>query len=370
MVVIDLNAPTISPAQRVWRLFPGKGYQFQGDFIENGVGYLDFPGLELPEGDLTNANDFIPRIARSQAIKEAIRSREPVEFPRLEEFAAARNTKHRGSLRSAIINFFQEAKAWDLVVLPEPAYNGRIWIGQFTDDDLIRYYHVARFGGYAAPARRLRWYGPFAENTVSTSLSSSLRKSHPFTLLEKARFLEVFSLVYTSFVFGDRYSAAVFNDDDFLDADAAFLGNVSRLAAAACRSIDENEASIDRDALLSILISDPPIEYTSSQEIDIHSPGFNRYTSATIVSLVIAAVVATYIGLSEQSSHATLANDIAAIQYVNSAAGADPGCTARVSEASKRILDVLGIDKTWKMCEAAKSAKRRAGLRSSARPRR
>lgn len=42
-IKIDLSARTITPEQRVWRLFPGSGYQFLDDFKQQNVGFLDFP---------------------------------------------------------------------------------------------------------------------------------------------------------------------------------------------------------------------------------------------------------------------------------------------------------------------------------------
>jgi hypothetical protein len=52
MVQVDLRAPTIQPGTRVWRLFPGEGYQFLQSFQDQRVGFLDFPGLILPDGNL------------------------------------------------------------------------------------------------------------------------------------------------------------------------------------------------------------------------------------------------------------------------------------------------------------------------------
>src|SRR5439155_20332415 len=104
MVQVDLRAPTISAATRVWRLFPGEGYQFLESFRDQRVGFLDFPGLDLPEGNLSDARDLIPRIARTQRIIELLREApdSDVELT-LDEFANARVTQHRLRLRSALI---------------------------------------------------------------------------------------------------------------------------------------------------------------------------------------------------------------------------------------------------------------------------
>jgi hypothetical protein len=371
MIQVDLRAPTIPNSQRVWRLFPGGGYQFLDSFDEQHVGFLDFPGLELPRGKLADAKDWIPRIAFSLDLKNQLLSDGPEVVPdkRLKDFANARATQNRGRLRQAIINFYEVAAKGDFVVLPEPVYLSNIWVGRIASADVTSAYFKRRYGKNKIPARTINWLGKYQENTISTELSQSLRQAHPFTLLERSRHIEVFSLSYGSFVYDDRHAETIYNDkNDFLDSDAALLGAISRLAAAACMAQDKKNLDLSSEDLADILLRSPPIEYTCTQEADIHSPGFNRYIAGTTVALIIAAVAGSLIGLSHFSSKDALAEDLPKLTVINTAPDADPLCTARVSDASAKVLKALGTDRTWALCEAAKAASKRAGLRSSAVP--
>ncbi len=373
MLQIDLRAPTIPQSQRVWRLFPGEGYQFLETFSGQKVGFLDLPGLVLPVGKLSDADpdDFIDRIAYSQAIKDTASKLDSEILSKisLNDYKNSRRTTHRGSIRQAVINFYQEAKLNDLVVLPEPVFNRNIWIGRFVSNRVFNGSYPKRYGDINIPSRSIEWMGSYKENTISSNLSLILRQAHPFTLLERSLHVEVFSLAYSSFIFGDRHVATIFNaNDDYLDADSALLGTVSRLAASACIAMDGKLNGLGLDDILSVILASPPTEYSCSQEIDIHSAGFNRYVSGKIVSLVIAATIAALIGLSQLNSAQEIGPYINQLTVTNSSTNPDPACSARVSEATKRILTVLGIDKTWKLCEAAKAAQIRAGLRSSAQP--
>jgi len=352
----------------VWRLFPGEGYQFLQSFQDQRIGFLDFPGLELPRGDLAQAPDLVPRIARSQEIAKRLSEVPDTDMAfNLEDFAAARATAHRTRLRGALIGFYQEARQGDYVVLPEPVYMSRVWVGQFTTNTVVNGHYYRRYGRTPIPARAIDWLANFPENMISTALSQSLRHQHPFTLLERSLFVETFSLVHGSFVYGDRHVSTIYNDrSDFLDSDAALLGAISRLSAAASRSVDLGLPDLAVVDLIDILLRSPPIEYTCAQESDIHSAGFNRYISAAITPLVIAAVVSAVLGLSQSSSREALATDVQQLQIMNNAPNADPQCTARVSEASQRVLRMLGMDRTWALCEAARAANDRAGIRSSA----
>ncbi len=248
--------------------------------------------------------------------------------------------------------------------------SNQIQIGRFLSNERIKSFYPRHYGQHEIPARSIRWLGHYIENSVSTRLSEKLRHSHPFTLLESSLFPEVFSLAFGSFSYGELKASTVYSGDDFLDTDSAFIGNISRLAATACAAIDNGDIGLGRGAIVSMLLSNPPIQYTCTQEVDIHSPGFNRFLSVTIVPLVISALIASFIELSKVSSPTSLQSDVQALHYVNSASNADPHVTAMVSEASKRVLQSLGVDNTWAICEAAKAAHDRAGLRAVAGPKR
>jgi hypothetical protein len=289
-IKIDLNARTIMPGQRVWRLFPGMSYQFLDDFKQQSIGFLDFPAFPMPNGEVSLSNDeeLFNRIAFSSAVRDKLikGERDDIDDIRLENFTNSRHTERRGRFRQAIINFYEEAKAGDLVVLPEPIYMSRVWVGEFTDNKITTGYCINKYGKTEIPARRLRWIGGYKENTVSSRLSEALRNQHPFTLLEKSVFIEVFSLAFSSFIYEGRHVSTIFNGDDFLDSDSSLLGIVSRLASHSCYQI-ENGIALEKGArdILALIISSPPIEYTCTQESDIHSEGFTRYISGTVTPL-------------------------------------------------------------------------------------
>lgn len=372
-IKVDLRAPTVRHDVRIWRMFPGRGYQFLRSFLEQQVGFLDIPDF-LPPDTFNVKSDLIPSIARSQDVREAFYKHGPTFKPgtlKLDDYAKARRTKNRTRLEQALLTFLFEAKDGDYVVLPEPVYRANVHVGRISAPKPTNGYYAYRYGRTPIPARDITWSTAVPESSVSAALSNSLRHQHPFTLLEKSLYVEVLSLIHGSFVYGDRHASVIYNTlSDFLDADAALLGAISRLAAAAALSVDTGKGQLAAADLLDVLLRTPPLDYTCSQAADIHSPGFNRYVSGTIVSLVIAALTAAFIAFGETGTKSSLASDINNFVVMNSAPGADPQCTARVSQASAMVLSALGIDKTWSLCEAARDAAKRAGLKSSATPKR
>ena len=284
------------------------------------------------------------------------------------KYLNSRRTQNRSRVAQSIINFYHEVKDGDYIVLPYPLSFGKIMVGRATDF-IFPFTLDSIYGGISIPARRIDWTLEIHENKISTDLSRSLRNETPISLLENSRFIEVFSLAHGSFVHGERHVSTIYNDkDDFLDIDASLLGTISRISSAICHYIDHPQQYTAEPYLLDVLLSQSPIEYSCSQEVDIHSVGFNRYIAATLVPMVISALTGTLIHLSGQDSKEAVAAEINKIQYVNSGDGADPQCTARVSEASKAALKLMGIDNTWNLCQTMKASKARAGLRPSATP--
>ncbi|WP_331327275.1 hypothetical protein [Methylobacterium fujisawaense] len=368
---VDIRVPQISLRRRVWRLFPGEGYSFLGTFQSDSVGFLDLPGASLPADRPTAPNAILNQIKKSIALREAIyeHGRDiTVEVEKI-DISKYRSSEKRTREENAIINFYYEASPGDLVVLPEPVRMSRIWIGVFRGSNITSAAATKRYGKYPIPSRDIIWGRSVSESAVSAALSSSLRQAHPFTLLEKSLFYEVFALAYGSYIYGDRRAATVFNGNEFLDSDSSLIANVTKIAAAACQIVAESGdlASADRAKLLSILLSNPPAEYACTQESDIHSRGFTRLSSGADVPLVAVAILASLMLLSSCATKEDVKTKVAEIKYVNSSPSGNAACNARVSQAAKIGLDFMDADTTWKLCEAAREADRRK-IKPSARP--
>ncbi|MGF7051881.1 hypothetical protein GGC47_001046 [Bosea sp. OAE752] len=364
-LLIDLQAPTIAQERRVWRLFPGNGYQFLPTFMNERVAFLDLPGFPMPAQPIQQANDVIARLAFSQALRNELYEKGADHHSQLSlaEFSGARRTKTRGRIRQAIVNLLTEARSGDLVVVPSTLSDGEINIGRFRGEDVTEAFYYRKYGENPLQARHVDWIARVDEGSISSDFRRTLRHQHPFALVERQYWIEVLSLAYNTFVFRDMHVSTVFNQGDYTDAHASFLGNVTKLASAAVEALEEGR-ELDPAHLLDLLLSTPPAEFTASQQADIHSPGFNRYVSATIVALVSAALVAAFMAL--PTDRAQLAVAMSEMTVINSSPDADPQCTAKVHAAQKLVIEMLDVDKTLKMCEAARKAQARGNLRSSA----
>ncbi len=366
---VDLRAQMIPATVRCWRLFPGSSYRFLDTFKNDSVAFLDMPGFKMPEGPLSEAKDLAKRIRVAEITLDRIASdgKEKEHFISQDDIEKVRVGRKRQRNQQAMINLFDHAEMGDIVIMPEPLIRGRVQIGVF--DDNSKTHLVAKmpkyYGATAVPARRVKWLREVDENKLSSRLSSSLRHQHPFSLIENSLFLEIFSLTFDSYVFRDHYSSVIFNTkDDYTDREASLIGVISSLAANFSQAVDEKDE--DQIGILSAILSQASMEYHCSQAADIHSPGFNRFTSSKHTALVIAAVIAALSLLSSCDSPQQVEAKVPQIEYVNSSAEINDACTGLVSKTAKRIIQGMGSDNLFKLCQAMKDAETRAGLESSA----
>ncbi|WP_182179367.1 hypothetical protein [Methylobacterium radiotolerans] len=368
---IDIRVASVPTKTKIWRLFPGEGYAFLNDFRTENVGFLDYPGIILPDRPLKFWNEFDENIIKSDVLSRFLRENGPNSRIKFDDIDTSANrwSERRTRDKNSLINLFEEARKGDLVVLPEQKWMGKIWIGQLKSNRVVYSRSPKRYGEYQIPAREIAWSRGFPERMVSRALSDSLRQVHPFALVEQSLYFELFSLYFDSYVFKDRNASTIFNGEEFLDADASLLSNITKIAAAACIAIDyeDDGRSPLYEDLLGTILTNPPIEYTCSQESDIHSEGFTRLTSARLVPLVTSSLLASLILLSGCKDKKEMKSELGKIEYVNSSPYSDPACNARVSRASALALSFIGIDKTWEICKSARESAAR-DIRPSARP--
>jgi hypothetical protein len=295
MAQIDLKAAIVARETRVWRLFPGQHYKFLPKFVADKIAFLDIPGFEMPDGPLSEADDLPKRIRRAEVIIEKIRQDGPDDIPVVtaNDLRNFRVGKKRQRHQQAVINFYETAAPGDLIVTPDRLSQGRVWIGQFAGRArrVVEATLPEIYGNTPIPARRVNWFGQFPENKISTRLSKSLRNEHPFSLIERTLFLEVFSLAFSSYVFLDHHSATIYNTkNDYLDLETSLLGLVSSMAATMSEKVEKGEG--DEFDPVDALFEGASIEFHCSIASDIHSEGFSRFTSEKITPLVIAAFIA------------------------------------------------------------------------------
>lgn len=367
MLTVDLKTVMVPNSRRVWRLFPGEGYKFLQSFLESGSAFLDLPTMELPPGKLFPNRDLLQRmIAANETAGRIRKDRHNANPAHPDEFKDARTSNARGRRRQAIVNFYSEAGNRDIVIMPSTLEVGRVFVGEFTSDAAERSRELvpSKYFNFSIPSRKVRWLTEIDEQKLSGPLSRSLRNQHPFSLVERSFFPEIFSIAYNNFCFGELFSSVILNlNDDFIDKDAALLTLASRLSAIFTERVLEHSTDWAIDDYFSLILSEGHEDYASQIATDIHSAGFSRYVASKPTPLVLMTLLSILMTLAPLPAGDISAELAQPIQVVNSLSPDDIECTPPVSKATEMILRSAGERRIIEMCRAMHDANRRSGLK-------
>ncbi len=370
MVAVTLTAARISDETKIWRLFPGGSYKFLSTFEDKRLAFLDLPGLEFDRGKLSADPKLLSKILASGAIADAKREYGPdtqVDFD-VTAFPRPRRTKARGRLRQAVINFYENAKAGDLIVVPSTLSEGIIRIGKFEHPPARRLQGRVkeRYGNTTIPARRIEWLASVSEHQVSQPLRESLRNQHPFSIIENSLYAEVLSFSYKNFIFGEQFSALIHNNkDDYTDRETALLGMISKLSAAFSEDVENGIPAPQSTSALDKFFLDSSVEFSCSHSSDIHSKGFNWFRGARQTAFVMVLTLGALAALHEYSNSADILQDAGNVSYIIELPDQNDPCIPNITDATKRLISSFEPEQLWEMCKRAKEAQDRAGLSPS-----
>jgi hypothetical protein len=358
-VVIDLRTKVIPASLQIWRLFPGSSYAFLPSFEKEGAVFLDFPGLVLPPGPVTeDLADLEDRIVASRALREwawvANRARregrEPPPAPSRDPAAHSDARRPRGiaSDKGAVAGLFGRPAKGDLVVVPGPISSRTVRVGEFLDGPDRRVgVKLERYGDEVVPARRVRWFPPINELELPERVSEVIRRPNPFVAFDKTQYTEIFDRTFGTYVFGDEYSArfdtksARFTANDNLD--------LMLLAEAIATLVESSQIGVDVSRfghLWQLAVQPKSAEYKSDLSININSPGSILFKSKSLVPLVFAAFFALASGV------ASAGEVPGSVTVVNSASTEETDlCTPQVDERVRAALQLMQIEVWREACE-------------------
>jgi hypothetical protein len=363
--IVDLKTRFIPPDIRVWRLTPGRNYRLLKYFVDGGCVFPELPALQLPVGPVTEDDPSLDaRILAASAVAkwlpDALRhARQHPTEPSLpapdadpKNYEKQRLPKNLHTEKSATLGLFGRALKGELVVVPHRVSDRRILVGEFLDapEDRIELAIADIYGDYTVPARRVKWFPVIDEIKISESLSSTLRRPNPFTLLSRSYYRQIFDVSYGSYQYGDIYAARFStNSQNFRPSHAFSLSFLTRLTEMLQDEALNKKEAPDLSRILSEIFS----YQISGQDlvdlkININSPGTFSLRSKTLVPVIVAVLIAI---IAHQSPGALAATpDVLVVNSLSQGAAAD--CTPEINENVRRLFSFMQYD-LWKaVCDA------------------
>jgi hypothetical protein len=371
---IDLNVKVLPFDHKVWRLFPGRGYSFQKAVYEQGLAFLDFPGLFLPPGEVNeNTPHLLQSVQRSLKIKDWYGSSNstgspPKAFEPKGDYTPTVTSEiwptNLLTFRSNIVALFGGAKNGDLIVVPLSGRDRSLVIGEFVGEPSDRTQaKYERYEEFVLPARKIKWLKHVTDYQVGYNLTSKFRSQNAFVLVARSETRKIYELAYGAYVLGEECASTFTTGEGDYDSqlDAQFQVIVLVAAAATERCVAKIAHNLNGNIYEAMRVKTSP-EYIPSNALNINSPGTIRLISATISPLVAACLFAMVLDANADPENPPQPSSV---EVTSSISPEDP-CYVEVRDATRSALEMLGIAGWRDACEVAKKLKERVKLDSQA----
>lgn len=368
-LVIDINARFIPNERRVWRMFPGERYRFLSSFLKSGIVFLEMPGLELPNGLITEGTPQLRELLHlSREIEKWIAAyrrhlragtaEDPPPKPTrdLSAFAGRALSRDQQNVLGAVRNLFGTASKGDLVVVPDQIPTREVLIGEFLEGPETRSIHSPDFfSGEFTPARPVRWFPAVDELRLPRELSNTLRIPPAFSQIPRPFVTSILENSYGTYYRAEEYCARILINGREFDTQNTFdLSSIAQFASVICSVLTESSASVSA-ALANYADKITSPEFQPAVSLNINSPGTGSLKAATFVPIFFAAWFALTATADAKSRPA--ASDVTVI---NSVEGEGDPCAAKVSEAVRETLKLIGFDQWESLCLRAERLRKSA----------
>lgn len=350
---VVLNTKLFDERSEVYALFPGPRYRFYKAFVERGIGFLDFPGLHVPEDrEHLRTEDFLHAMVRSEhAAYRGAAEQEIEEQPRW----STRRTFNANALHTLLY----KAKKGEVVVMPSREKFGQIVVGEFVDEpgNELRVREPSIHGELNVAARRIKWLGRKASYRVTERLLKRLQTQNAFTILERTCRREVYGIAYPSFIYGGETNTGIRVDSPvYSPVVEQALGSIMSYVSGACEAIARDRLfEFQRETLATAGYQIQDHDYLPSLSSNINSPGTIRMRSDKTQPLVTIALMSLALASCDAQGAPGPMPDPQTVEIVLDHADehADQCDIARGVENDVRAtLSVMGYERWLELCRA------------------
>lgn len=370
---VDLKTKIIPNDARVFLARAGKnGHMFQQVLEHRAIG-PDLPmlGLDLRNG-LNGDPNVEAKVKRARAFSSWLRQPSEARSERpsesVNDYHVATKRAGHAQIDGIVRSYFQDLKAGDVLVIPNPSYFGDAIIAELlpVGDTVVKIPGTRRFEGFDFDGRR---FGHFKKIKMSNLPRSviDLAKA-PTGLAEiKAPIVKrrVFELGYDDFVLDDEFvSRIITTKREFTSFDGNVLNALVTMVAENVSRL-ESEGT-DAHLLGLVQAAFEQLDHDDLQvKIDINSPGFLAVFDRSVVPLVIGAVLSVLVSVGFDTT--AFAQDTV-VEVTNSGAtGVADVCSQEVGRLTESMLRLLSTaeEEFQRTCALLHEAHENTGARTN-----
>lgn len=374
-IALDVATKIVEPYNKIWSVFPGINRKFFSQFAQEGVIFLDTPGVALSAEVLANDDHLSRHVTMSRALVKYITgasaeppSRNPARHPYTRSVSLSAAV---GNVR----NMFIAMRPGDLVLTSSGSFYDSILVGEVAGpyDPKLVVTHP-KYGNELIPARRIKWIQIKRERRfLSEGLSRLLSNQKAVITIDKEVYgEEVYKFAYGDYVFNEE-SRYVYHGPKYKNIAPTTIPGIDLITyfsaafnAAEIGEIDKFATMSINDAMQNYFEQD----FLYSFEIDFASPGeYVLHAKRAALPLCVALLVyATSGTISFQEAQAAdIVNSahaegtIPARQQAGQPGQAD-ACMVEIIDKYKAIMNSLNADQYNKLCQMNKDAQDGVGL--------
>ena len=372
--IIDIRARVFTRDDHAYRLFPGVSYKHYNVMRDEGIVFLDYPGLPIPPREGFAQGDYEKEMIVRGALYASVAYRNDDNVPELmaeigrRDLSGTRWSRKRQLALGWINALYHQAKVGDLVVVPGPLNrrgedeDTKTLVGEIvsTPQRLTRA-KESRYSNAGLLVRRVRWLSEIDERNLDYKTSRSLRTQNALVSLPAHTLRPVLGAAYKNVIIDDDFLARFVTRGEEFTARESYHFQAFVLAVVEAYGRIHGDASDLPDSIYAIAAQVARgADGVPEQDFSIHSPGYTTLKGTRVV-FVIAALFAT--ALSATAAPFGADGQEVEVLLENSASEAyDPCEPEGLQDEVRETLRVMHFERWQEACRAARAANEDEGF--------
>lgn len=361
---LDIVTRIVRPDEDIYIIQPGRDYRLYSAFDRHDAIFFEFPSLSMDFKRLPTRDELRRQLVKAVAVRDWIEADRAGPEPSrdAEHYHDLAHGRRVGRYAGAVEALFYKLRPGAIVVAPGKGFDDPVLFGQIVGEPGFASWRDV-YEAERLPVRRVQWTARRIRGELKPELRAKFGTPNPIMQLDRTLRDQVLRAAFDQYAFNDIYSARLItSEDDFDTLDEyhiqTFINYVAGVVAAYEAGVHGRELTF-AEALG--YLEDMP-DYTPELKLNINSKGYQRLLSGTITPIVVAGLMTMATATDAEGQVPSTVPTV-----VNTASPHDGSCQIQVEERIRGAMQLMRLDEWQRVCEAARSAKRKTGLSTSMR---
>ncbi|GAA0460229.1 hypothetical protein [Sphingomonas molluscorum] len=361
---LDIATRIVRSDEDIYVIQPGRDYRLYSAFDRHDAVFFEFPSLTVDFRRPPTRDELRRQLVKAIAVRDWIEAhRVDPEPPRdAAHYHDLAHGRRVGRYAGAVEALFYKLKPGTIVVAPGKGFDDPVLFGQIVGEPEFASWRDV-YEAERLPVRRVQWTARRIRGSLKPELRAKFGTPNPIMQLDRSLRDQVLRAAFDQYAFEDIYSARLnTTEDDFDTLDDYHIQTFVNYAAGVVAAFEAGVRGRELTFSEAVGYLENMPDYTPELKLNINSKGYQRLLSGTITPIVVAGLMTMATAAdAEAQAPSTVPN------IVNTASPHDESCQIQVEERIRGAMQLMRLDEWQRVCEAARSAKRKTGLSTSMR---